>query len=196
MSLGCAAPLKQNPCLLHFIFCFLENRSSETDRWCICHWAFPLRYLCQLIFPLCLAVVCESVPHHSSLINGVPGLRLALAPPPALRGKTKTHSWISYKSSLFNLALQLWHILDGKSCQSVTNRGGDPLLAAPHQCQACILYNKSHFKNFTGQEEVLLKQVYVFPCLRSLKRRCPWLNPLPWHTHQSPPLPPYPSMME
>lgn len=195
MSLGCAVPLKQNHCLLHFIFCFLENCSSETDRWCLCHWVFPLRYLCQLIFPLCLAVVCEPVPHHSSLINGVPGLRLVLAPPPALREKTKTHSWISYKSSLLNLALQLWHILKGKSCQSVTNQGDHPLLAAPpHQRQACILCNKSHFKNFLGQEEALLKQVYLFPCLKRLKRRCPWMNPPPTHSLYLAPW--HPSMME
>lgn len=89
MSLGCAVPLKQNHALLHFIFCFLENCSPEADRWCICHRVFPLRYLCQLIFPLRLAVVCETVSHHSSLINGVPAWRVVLAPPPALRGKKK-----------------------------------------------------------------------------------------------------------
>lgn len=120
MSLGWAVLLKQSHSLLHFIFCFLENCSSETDRWYICHWVFPLRYLCQLIFPLCLAVVCETVPHDSSLINGVPGLRLVLAPPPALREKTKTHSWISYKSSLLNLALQLWHMLEEAASLSQT----------------------------------------------------------------------------
>lgn len=123
MSLGWAVLLKQSHSLLHFIFCFLENCSSGTDRWCICHWEFPLRYLCQLIFPLCLAVVCDTVPHHSSLINGVPGLRLGLAPPPALREKTKTHSWISYKSSLLNLALRLWHILEEKAASLSQTKG-------------------------------------------------------------------------
>lgn len=110
MSLGCAVPLKQNHSLLHFIFCFRQHCSSETDRWCLCPWVFPLGYLCQLIFPLCVAVVPQSGSHHSSLINGVPGLRLVLAPPPALREKMKTHSWISYKSSLLKLALLFWHI--------------------------------------------------------------------------------------
>lgn len=125
MSLGCTVPLKQNHSL-HFIFCFLENCSSETDRWCICHREFPLRYLCQLILPLRLAVVCETGPHHSSLINFVPGLRLVLAPPPALREKMKTHSWFSYKSSPLRLALWLWNIPQEKRCQSITNREESP----------------------------------------------------------------------
>lgn len=112
MSLGCAVPLEQDQPLLHLLLCCLENCCSETDRWCPCLSLFPLRYLCQLIFPLCLAVVCETGPHHSSLINGVPSLRLALAPPSSSKRekkKMKTHSWIFFffnKSALSKLARQ------------------------------------------------------------------------------------------
>lgn len=81
--------------LLPFLLCCLENCCSETDRWCLCHSRHSLRYLCQLIFPPCLAVACETGPHRSNLINGVPSLRLVLAPPSSSkRKKMKTHSWI------------------------------------------------------------------------------------------------------
>lgn len=81
--------------LLPFLLCCLENCCSETDRWCLCHSRRSLRYLCQLIFPPCLAVACETGPHRSNLINGVPSLRLVLAPPSSSkRKKMKTHSWI------------------------------------------------------------------------------------------------------
>lgn len=103
---------------------------------------FPLRYLCQLILPLCLAVVCETGPHHSSLINGVTGLRLVLPRLPALREKMKTHSWISYKSFLLELALQLWHIPEEKCCQSVPSQKALLLLRSLTLGQAGISPDK------------------------------------------------------
>lgn len=97
MSLGCVVPLEQNQSLLHLLLSCLENCCSETDRWCLCHSVLPLRYLCQLIFPLCLAVVCETGPHHSSLINGEPSLRLVLAPPSSSkRGKKNENSQLDF----------------------------------------------------------------------------------------------------
>lgn len=139
MSLGWAVPLKQNHAL-HFIFCFLENCSAETDRWCIRHRAFPLRYLCQLIFPLCLAVVCETVPHHSSLINGVPALRLAVAPPPALRGKNENSQLDFLQILSFKSGSAVTAHSRGKSCQSFINQEGrSSPRAPPHLRQACML---------------------------------------------------------
>lgn len=73
---------------------------------------------------------------HSSLIIDVPVLRLVLAPPPALREKMKTHSWLCYKSSILNLALQLWHILESKAASLLLTRRGHLFLGPPHQCHS------------------------------------------------------------
>lgn len=106
LRLRCASGTK--PLSLYFLLRRPENCCSEADRWSFCCSLLPLRYLCQLIFPLCLAVVCETGPHHCSLINGAPSLRLVLAPPSSSnrKKKMKTHSWIFYKSALLKLAPQ------------------------------------------------------------------------------------------
>lgn len=157
MSLGCVVPLKQNHPLLHFLFSWkllLRN-------WQMVHLSLSVSSSLSLQANISSVLSCclWDCSTHSSLINGLPGWRLVLAPPPALREKMKTHSWICYKSSVLNLALQLWHILEGKVARLSQTRRGCPLLGfPPHQCQACMLRNKSHFKlvwNFTGQEEEL-----------------------------------------
>lgn len=83
---------------------------------------------------------------HSSLIIDVPDLRLVLAPPPALREKTKTHSWLCYKSSISNLALQLWYILEAKAASLSQTKRDHSFLDLSHQCHPYMLYTKSHFK--------------------------------------------------
>lgn len=90
LRLRCAFGTK--PLSLYFLLCRLENCRSGADRWSLCRSLLPLRYLCQLIFPLCLAVVCETGPHHCSLINGAPSLRLVLAPPSSSKRKKKNEN--------------------------------------------------------------------------------------------------------